>query len=434
MKKIIKMLALPIAVALSAASLSGCGGKSVLLKGAADAYEFTYQDSKSDEYIAIADSAEQFAANFASAAFSELDEAKNFAVSPVSVYMALSMAAECAEGNTKQELLDALGIDYETLQDGFACLYNSLNRTYKSGMLTTSNSVWVNQNTVVEEDGLNSLSDKFFTDSYSADFEGDNDGANRAVRDYVKDKTNGLIDRNFALGPETYFALINTLYLKDSWNLDGKDLEYTEEEYQFAAGNGDVVSKKLLRGAYSLGRVYEGETFSSFFTSTAAGFKIKFIVPKDGFTLSEVFTAENIALANSVTDYQGLDDENLTRYYTRCLFPEFTADYSEDVIGILNKYFGISDLFDEGACDLSKLLKEENQTKGADCCTSISHITKLTVDKKGIEGAAVTALVDAGTSAPPYEEVYCDFIVDRAFGYIITDNYGTTLFSGVINN
>ena len=105
MKKIIKMLALSIAVALSAASLSGCGRKSVLLKGAADAYEFTYQDSKSDEYIAIADSAEQFAANFASAAFSELDEAKNFAVSPVSVYMALSMAAECAEGNTSRNFL-----------------------------------------------------------------------------------------------------------------------------------------------------------------------------------------------------------------------------------------------------------------------------------------------------------------------------------------
>lgn len=348
--------------------------------------------------------------------------------------MALSMAAECAEGNTRQEIIDALGIDYENLRDGFAYLYNSLNRTYESGRLTTSNSVWVNQNTVVEEDCLNSLSDKFFTDSYSADFEGDNVGANRAVRDYVKDKTNGLIDRDFMLGPETYFALINTLYLKDSWNLDGNDLKYTENEYQFVAGNGDVVSKKLLYGAYKLGRVYEGETFSSFFTSTAAGFTIKFIVPKDGFTLSEVFTAENIALADSVKDYRGVDEDNLTCYYTRCLFPEFTADYSEDVIGILNKYFGISDLFDEDACDLSKFLKEENQTKGADCCTSISHNTKLTVDKKGIEGAAVTVLTDSGTSAQPYEKVYSDFIVDKAFGYIITDNYGTTLFSGAINN
>jgi serine protease inhibitor len=57
------------------------------------------------------------------------------------------------------------------------------------------------------------------------------------------------------------------------------------------------------------------------------------------------------------------------------------------------------------------------------------------VDRKGIEGAAVTLMAMGATSAPSdeYTKLYFDFIVDKAFGFIITDSYGATLFSGVVN-
>lgn len=32
-----------------------------------------------------------------------------------------------------------------------------------------------------------------------------------------------------------------------------------------------------------------------------------------------------------------------------------------------------------------------------------------------------------------YAEVYEDFILDGAFGFILTDPYGNTLFSGAVN-
>ena len=31
-----------------------------------------------------------------------------------------------------------------------------------------------------------------------------------------------------------------------------------------------------------------------------------------------------------------------------------------------------------------------------------------------------------------YKEVYEDFVVDRAFGFVILDPYGTTLFAGTV--
>jgi serine protease inhibitor len=75
-----------------------------------------------------------------------------------------------------------------------------------------------------------------------------------------------------------------------------------------------------------------------------------------------------------------------------------------------------------------------NITSEPVCCEGVIHKVSLTVDKKGIEGAAVVYIPGAGAAGPPpYEKVYHDFVVTGAFGFVITDTYGTVVFSGVIN-
>ena len=89
----------------------------------------------------------------------------------------------------------------------------------------------------------------------------------------------------------------------------------------------------------------------------------------------------------------------------------------------------INDLFDSMNGDFSSI----SNIKGL-YCDKVQHTTKLKVNKKGIEGAAVTAMAVAGAVGPgPYTEVYEDFPVDRAFAYILTDNYDIPLFMGVVN-
>lgn len=432
MKKLIKMLSCAVAATFCCLSLAGCGSDK-LLRGAASAEEFSYQDANEQGFADITDSSDKFSAAFAEAVYSDYDKDENLAVSPVSVYMALAMAAECADGQTREEILSALGISYEQLGANLGYLYRSLNEEYKSGVINANNSVWVNSNTSVQEDCLDELSEKYFADSYSADFEGDNDGANKAIQDYVREKTRGLIDSKFNLDPMTYFVLINTLYLKDSWYTNGQDMSFADGDYTFTRADGTTDSRRLLKSRYIVGRQFEGESFTSFYTTTAAGLSVKFLLPKEGYDLADVFTAQNIALVNSVTDYDGVDQENNVRYNTRCIFPEFSASYNGDVRGILREHFGIEALFEAGECDLTNLLERKDQTKGEDYCTQIRHVAKLNVDKTGIEGAAVTVIADGATGAPAYEEVYLDFVVDRAFGYIVSDRYGTMLFTGVVN-
>lgn len=420
--------------AVCAMTLPACSlGKSTQLGKPKAATSLSYEEMRDDGFSAFREKVEEFSSRLAPSVYESYTKDDNFAVSPVSVYMALSLAAECADGETRSEVLEALGVTHDGLRTYIPMLYRSLNRETKNGLQVTSNlqlgnSIWVNDGTPVKQDCIDALADYYFSYSYSADFAHDNAGANRAVRKFVKEQTKGLIDNDFQLSEETLFALINTLYLKTNWNLYGDDLPFADKTYGFTQIDGSVKNIKLLQGYYRQGRVYESEKYSTFYTSTYNGYKLKFILPNDGYTVKEVFTAETVAQANAITDYNATDDVNKIRYYTRCLFPEYKADYNDDIKGVLQSKFGLNLLFDIDKCDNSLLTDEPSYV------TEVKHVTDLTVDRKGIEGAAVTVIPGAGAAGPDeYEEVYQDFVVNKSFGFIITDAYNTTLFSGVIH-
>jgi serpin B len=116
-------------------------------------------------------------------------------------------------------------------------------------------------------------------------------------------------------------------------------------------------------------------------------------------------------------------------HYTRAIFPEYKADYDDDISDILKNDLGIRTIFDENRSDFSGI------TDTPAYCSKVIHKCSLDVNRKGIEGAAVTIVALDGTSGPleEYEKVYHDFVVNRAFGFVITDSYGAVLFSGVVN-
>ena len=131
---------------------------------------------------------------------------------------------------------------------------------------------------------------------------------------------------------------------------------------------------------------------------------------------------------NDIDNYLEVDHERKEINHTRCFFPEFKAEYDKDIKNILKSKFGIYSLFEMASCNLSNITDDDAY------CSAVIHKCSLNVNKHGIEGAAVTALPMAGAPGPgEYVDVYYDFIVDRAFGFMITDSSGVILFSGVIN-
>ena len=405
---------------------------------AAKPMEVKYSDFKQEGYEEFIDKLDSFAAKLTYEVYKDSNKQTNVCISPVSVYMALALATECASGETREEILNAVGVTYDEVKNFTKVLYGFSNREYYYTNILNdkkvlafeelANSIWADKNTTLKEEGINNLANNFNCDIFSVDFK--TNEAEEAINAYIKKKTHGIIDGGVEMSPETLITLINTFYLKEVWDDDGDELRFTDEAYDFKNTDGSVTSTKLLQGYYFNGDIYKGEGYTSFYTRTEHNFDIKFIVPADGHTLEEVSTSDNIYNINNLGDYGYIDEENKLLHHTRVFFPEYKASFDGDLAEILKSDFGINKLFDFEQCDFSNITDEQL------ACDGVIHKCSIDVNDKGIEGAAVTVMPMAGDPGPldGYEEVYHDYIVDRAFGFVITDNYGTPIFTGVINS
>lgn len=408
------------------------------LASAAEAMKVTYADATQEGYAEFIDKLDSFAAKLTHAVYADSNKQTNICISPISVYMALALATECAGGKTRDEILNAVGVTYEEVKNFTKVLYAFSNREYyytnimhNKKLLAfeeLANSIWVDKNTDFKEDGIKNLSQNFNCDLFSVNFK--TSEGEKAINAYIKDKTHGIIDGGINLPPETLITLINTFYLKEVWNEDGDELRFTDQAYDFKNTDGSVTNTKLLQGYYFNGNIYEGDGFTSFYTRTEHGFDIKFIVPTDTHKLDEVFTPNNIYNINNLGNYGYIDEENKLLHHTRVFFPEYKASFDGDLAKILKNDFGINDLFNFEQCDFSNVTDERL------ACGGVIHKCSIDVNDKGIEGAAVTVMPMAGAPGPldGYVEVYHDYVVDRAFGFVITDSYGAVLFSGVVNS
>ena len=436
MKKIISLiLILTMCLAFSSCTVNP---EKYSLALAAKAMEVKYSDAQQEGYEAFIDKLDAFAAKLTYEVYADSNKQSNICISPVSVYMALALATECANGETRDEILNAVGVTYDEVKNFTKVLYGFSNREYYyTNMMNNkkilafeelANSIWVDKNTTLKEDGINNLANNFNCDLFSVNFK--TSEGEKAINAYIKEKTHGIIDSDIDLSPETLITLINTFYLKEVWNEDGDELKFTDKAYDFKNADGSVTNTKLLQGYYFNGNIYEGDGYTSFYTTTEHGFDIKFIVPTDGHTLDEIFTSENIYNINNLGDYGYIDEENKLLHHTRVFFPEYKASFDGNLADILKNDFGITKLFDFEQCDFSNVSDEQL------ACDGVIHKCSIDVNDKGIEGAAVTVMPMAGAAGPleGYEEVYHDYIVDRAFGFVITDSYGAVLFSGVVNS
>ena len=436
MKKIISLvLVLTMCLAFAACTVEPEGETLAL---ASEALDVKYSDLEQEGYKEFIEKIDAFAAKLTYEVYADSNKQSNICISPVSVYMALALATECSNGETREEILNAVGVTYDEVKNFTKLLYAFSNREYyytdkmhNKNILAfeeLANSIWASKNITLKEEGVNNLANDYNCDLFKVNFK--NGEGEKLINDYIKEKTHGIIDSDVELSPDTLITLINTFYLKEVWNDDGDELKFTDNEYNFKNADGSVANTKLLQGYYFNGKAYEGEGYTSFYTRTEHNFDIKFIVPSDGHTLEEVFTADNIYNVNNLGDYGYIDEENKFRHHTRVFFPKYKASFDGDLAKILKNDFGINDLFRFEKCNFS------NVTDETIACGGVIHKCSIEVTEKGIEGAAVTIIDMYGSGGPDekYKDVYHDYIVDRAFGFVITDIYGSVIFSGVVNS
>jgi serpin B len=352
----------------------------------------------------------------------------NTVISPLSTFTALGMAADCANGETRQELLDALGITHDELLANIEYLCYTCNWVFDnkdapatSNLIRCANSLWVRNGVPVKDNGVKSLTTNFLSDVMSMDF--DNTDVNSLVTSYIKNETYGFLSPDMDVKENAAILLMSVVYLRDVWNELGNDLDFTEAAYDFHNSDKSTKNTKLLQGNYYGGKAIETKKFRKFYTRSAHGLYLTFIVPNEGYTVDDLYTAD---VLNDTIHYTWNDDKY--RYHTRCLFPEFKADFNMDVKDCI-KNLGVNTFFSPFECDFSNL------TEDAVYCSKIQHVAKLEVARHGIEGAAVTEVEMMKSSADiepeDLEDLYQDFIIDRDFIYTI-EYQDIPVFTGVV--
>ncbi len=370
----------------------------------------------------------EFSAQLSYDYIQSISQNDNSVLSPISIFSALTLALECSDGETRNQLLEAMRIDYELLKENYPYLYQSLQRVIsKDSQCKLTNSIWLDQNLKFKENCLSSLANDYYCYSHGVDFKRGGD-ASKYISNFISKKTNGLLKPTIDVTPETAFMLINTLYLKDLWNDAGDKLKLTDEEYTFTSFNQTKVGKKLLMGDYFEGKALETETYTQFYTKTSYGYKLYFVLPKQGHSIDDVFVPSTIASLNS-SPYEIQNDTLKEAYLTRCLFPKFSVSSSLNLKEILTDKYGLTDMFDTQKANFNSLSDDSF------FCNSVTHLAKLEVNERGVEGAATT--IFPGATAPDpgeYKKVYYDFVVDQSFGFVITTSSGVNLFSGIIRS
>lgn len=323
---------------------------------------------KNEEYKGFIDKVTVFSAKLTDRVVAKYGYSENIVISPLSIYMALALACECADGETRQEILDAVGVTYDEVSTYTKKLYGFGNIEYSQpnmvGIKQTVagqelfNSIWLDDSVSFVREGVDRLASEYHCDIFQSSFVSGE--AEKLINRYIEKKSHGLLKGDIDFDTDTYFVLMNTYYLKEIWNEYGDHLEFSDDKYYFQNTDGSTKHTNLLTGYYNEGKPYyhsEGG-FTSFFTTTEHNFRIYFIVPDDEWRVSQIFNEESIRTVLDLDDWGHVDDENRQLHHTRVLFPEFEADFSKDIADILKTELGINALFNPDLCSMSNVTAE----------------------------------------------------------------------------
>ena len=141
--------------------------------------------------------------------------------SPLSLSLALAMAAEGAEGDTWQQFRDVVGWGAATKEDlgaYYMKMTEGLVKADANVQFTSANSFWAAKNFPLKEDYASLLKRYFAAESYTVDFS--QPATLKQINGWCSDKTDGKIPQMLDdLDPRTALMLINALLFKAPWQL-----------------------------------------------------------------------------------------------------------------------------------------------------------------------------------------------------------------------
>lgn len=345
----------------------------------------------------------------------EQKEGENTLVSPLSVLCALAMTANGAQGETREQMENVLGMKAETL-NGY--LYAYLQSLEKNKALHLANSIWFtdSERFTVNKDFLQTNADYYGAGLYRAPFD---DSTCKAINDWVKEQTDGMIPQVLdKIPPEAVMYLVNALAFEAEWEETYE--EYQVREGQFTTESGEKRTAEFMSG---MDHAYLQTVKSTGFLKYYGGRHYAFaaLLPNEGVTVQE--------LLDSLT---GAELHELLTHpqdaYVETRMPKFETDYETELSEVLSD-MGMPLAFDHKKADFSALGTSE---AGNIFISRVIHKTFLSVTEQGTRAGAATVVEVCDESAMLIEDMKT-VNLDRPFVYMLVDvETGTPFFIGTM--
>lgn len=358
---------------------------------------------------------------------------ENMVCSPANVYVALSMLAECAGGESRAEVLRLLGgEDMEAQRALTKRLWEALYNDDGSYTGLLANSVWLRSGDEGEYDTgvLRTLAE----DYYASSFEGVMGSAeyDSVLRDWLNGQTKGLLEEqtgDIGFERNTVMALASTAYFADNWAMQFEP-ERTEKEV-FHAPGGDVERDFMKMSLMT--SFYMGDKFTALELPFERGGSMRLLLPNEGVETGEIL--ESRAAVDFLTRKEIPEELKRANADVDLSMPRFDVASDGDIIKRLEG-LGVMEVFDRDKADFTPLIGEDNvfNTGGESWSVyvdAVLHGARVKADESGCEAAAYTVMLVAGAGMPQ-ETIEVDFVLDRPFVFSLMSG-GVPMFAGVVN-
>lgn len=368
------------------------------------------------------------------------EAAGNFAFSPFSIQVALSMPYAGAKGETATEIAKTMrwtapqarvakSYDFATLElakraeQGLASATAKANEGPVKGTppsaenfrLHVVNSLWGDKRMVFEAPFLDTMATDYGAGVTLADFVADPEAERLAINGWVADETQQKIKDLLpggSIDASTRLVLVNAIHLKLPW---AEELYVESTPSKFTRADGSKVDATF---------VGKTEAYGYFEDASAQAVR----VPLEGGSVSMVFVLPKSDLAGFEAGYGattlGAIRAGMVTQSVRFSVPKFKFETASLKLKDVLVALGMSKPFQMGVADFTGI----GHTDGALYIGDVIHKAMVGLDEKGVEAAAATAVVMKAGSAPGEPKV---LRADRPFFFAIVDEpTNQVLFAG----
>ncbi len=338
-------------------------------------------------------------------------------VSPISVSYVLGMLNEGADGETRRQITDVLGLgdSVQEINEYFKKMMGDAQSVDPSVKLKNANCIYCKLG--------KSINPKYKADMqnyYGANVEAINFNSSNIVdkiNNWCKTHTDGMIPKLVTKGELNHLAvmyLLNAVYFKASWT--DKFDPMSTRDIDFITHEGTTVKRPMMhrRGIVAYGKNDLCKMLCLPYGNKA--YSMVVLLPNKGKTTGDII--RNLS-AQKLKEWQS----QMRTRDVDILMPRFTTESETHLEDILSS-MGMPRAFSEDSAEFPNMIQKP---KVALFVSMMKQKAKIEVNEEGTKAAAVTVAEMAEKSLPSYEYFYAS----RPFVYYIMEkSTGAIFFMG----